>query len=264
MGRRVATVGTMSIRLAANISMLFREHGFADRITAAADAGFPAVECQFPYEVEADVLAARLAQAGVPMIGLNTTPGDRFGSAAVPGLEARFREDFQLALRYAQAMDTRAIHVMSGVPDAPRDAARETFLANLRWAAEVAPADMTLLIEPLNSRDRPGYFVSRSDEVVELLTDLACPNVKVMFDIYHVQIMEGDLITRLARHFDHIGHVQIASVQGRHEPDEGEICLDGVFTALEAQGWGGYVGAEYNPRGDTVGGLGWAEPWLAR
>ena len=254
----------MSIRLAANISMLFREYDFADRIAAAVDAGFPAVECQFPYEVEADVLAARLARSKVPMIGLNTPPGDRFGSAAVPGLERRFREDFERALHYAQAMGTHAIHVMSGVPDAPREQALAVFLTNLRWAAQRAPKGMILLIEPLNSRDRPGYFVSRSDEVVELLAVLACPNVKIMFDLYHVQIMEGDLITRLARHFDHIGHVQIASVPGRHEPDEGEICLDGVFTALEAQGWGGYVGAEYNPRGDTVEGLGWAEPWLAR
>ena len=254
----------MSIRLAANISMLFREYGFADRIAAAADAGFPAVECQFPYEVEADVHAAKLAQAGVPMNGLNTPPGDRIGSAAVPGLEARFREDFQLALRYAQALGTKAIHVMSGVPDAPRDAALATFLANLRWAAEHAPPDMILLIEPLNSRDRPGYFVSRSDEVVDLLAELACPNVKVMFDLYHVQIMEGDLITRMGCHFAQIGHVQIASVPGRHEPDEGEIFLDGVFAALEAKGWGGYVGAEYNPRGDTVAGLGWARPWLSK
>ena len=251
-----------SIRLAANISMLFREHGFADRIDAAARAGFRAVECQFPYDVPAGELAQRLRLAGISMIGINTPAGETFGCAAVPGHEAQFRTEFELALDYAQALGANTIHVMSGVPGVPPEIARPTFFNNLRWASERAPAGITLLIEPLNKRDRPGYFVSRSDEVAGLLAELACPNVKLMFDLYHVQIMEGDLIKRIERHFPIIGHVQIASVPARQEPDEGEIAFDRVFEALCANEWGGWVGAEYNPRAGTVEGLGWARPWL--
>ena len=244
--------------------MLFREHGFADRIAAAARADFRAVECQFPYEVPAVELAQRLKQAGIPMIGINTPAGDTFGCAAVPGREVQFRREFELSLAYAQALGASTIHVMSGVPGVSHDVARRTFLDNLRWASELAPAGVTLLIEPLNTRDRPGSFVSRSDEVAVLLGELACPNVKLMFDLYHVQIMEGDLVARIERHFPIIGHVQIASVPARREPDEGEIAFERVFEALSAAGWGGWVGAEYNPRAGTVDGLGWARPWLAR
>src|SRR5262249_48627262 len=139
------------------------------------------------------------------------------------------------------------------------------FLNNLGKASELAAAHgLTLLIEPLNRRDRPGYFVSRSDEVVMLLQDLACDHVKLLFDLYHIQIMEGDLLRRLERHWPSIGHVQIASVPGRHEPDEGEIAYPAILSDLAHRGWSGYVGAEYNPRRGTAEGLGWAAPWLAR
>ena len=123
---------------------------------------------------------------------------------------------------------------------------------------------MSLLIEPLNAIDRPGYFVSRSDEIVELLGELACDNVKLLFDVYHIQIMEGDLLRRLDRHWAHIGHVQLASVPGRHEPDEGEVAYQAILADLAARGWAGFVGAEYNPRGVTQDGLAWAAPWLRR
>jgi hydroxypyruvate isomerase len=249
------------LRLSANISMLFREVAFADRIAAAAAAGFAAVECQFPYDVPADVLARRLEDAGLPMIGLNTPPGETFGAAALPGQEARFRAEFGQALAYATALRVPAIHVMSGVTGGASEAARRSFVANLRWAADEAPGH-TLLIEPLNTRDRPGYFVSRSDEVAERLAEVDRPNVKMMFDLYHVQMMEGDLTARIDRHFPLIGHVQIASVPGRHEPDLGEVAYERVFEALQARGWAGFIGAEYNPRGETLAGLGWARPWL--
>src|SRR3954452_7480193 len=176
------------IRLAANVSMLFREHAFADRFAAAAEAGFPAVECQHPYEVAAETLARRLKQAGIPLFALNTPAGETFGTAAVPGRAREFREGFELALAYAQALGAGAIHVMSGAPGAGHEAqARTTFFENLRWAAARAgPEGPILLIEPLNTRDRPGYFVSRSDEVVALLEELALDRVKLMFDAYHI------------------------------------------------------------------------------
>lgn len=250
------------IRLSANISMLFREHAFADRIRAASDAGFAAVECQFPYEVPPERLASALARTGLPFISLNTPAGATFGSAAVPGLEAQFRLEFDLALHYARSLGAGAIHVMSGITAGEPAAARETFLANLRWAAMRAGPSIRLLIEPLNSRDRPGYFVSRSDAAVELIECAGAASLGLMFDLYHIQIMEGDLISRLDRHWSHIGHVQIASVPNRREPDEVEIAFAAIFEILSGRGYAGFVGAEYNPRGDTLAGLDWARPWL--
>lgn len=251
----------MPLRFSANISMLFAELPFLDRIAAAAEAGFDAVECHFPYDHPSGEAAARLREAGVPMNGINTRPGDPglFGLAAQPGREAQFAQALEEALAYAQAVGATTIHCMSGVVSRDaRPAARETFLRNMRRASERARGTgVTLLVEPINVHDRPGYFVSRSDEVAELLTTLACDNVKMMFDIYHVQIMEGDLIRRLARHWPLIGHIQFASVPGRREPDEGEIAYAALFDEIAARGWNGFVAAEYNPRGATAHGLGW-------
>jgi hydroxypyruvate isomerase len=254
--------------LSANISMLFPQLPFLQRIGAAAQAGFRAVECHFPYAIPARDVAAELARHGVVMNGINTPPGDpskgEFGVAAVPGQEARFRAEFAQALDCAQALGARMIHVMSGVTGGLTPAARETFLANLTHAsAQAAACNICLLIEPLNNVDRPGYFVARSDDVASLLEELGAPCVKMLFDIYHIQIMEGDLLRRLARHWPHIGHVQLAGVPERHEPDLGEINVGAILTALEERGYEGFVGAEYNPRGDTVAGLTWAKPWLA-
>ncbi len=256
--------------LSANISMLFAEHPFIDRIDAAAAAGFRAVECQFPYAVASGDIAARLAATGLPMNSINTPLGDlsrgEFGFAALPGRESAFREGFERALAYAARLGVGTIHCMSGVPDpAARPAARATFLENLRWAAPLArAAGVELVIEPLNSRDRPGYFVARSDDVVELLAELGEPNVKLLFDVYHLQIMEGDIFRRMERHWPHIGHVQIASVPSRREPDEGELACPAILAELARRGWDRFVGAEYNPRGRTEDGLGWAAPWLKR
>ena len=250
--------------------MLFAEHPFPDRIDAAAAAGFRAVECQFPYSVAASELAARLAATGLPMNSINTPLGDlsrgEFGFAALTGREAAFREGFEKALAYAARLGVGTIHCMSGVPDPDkRTAARATFLDNLRWAAPLArAAGVELVIEPLNSRDRPGYFVSRSDDVVDLLAELGEPNVKLLFDVYHLQIMEGDIFRRMERHWPHIGHVQIASVPSRREPDEGELACPAILAELARRGWDRFVGAEYNPRGRTEDGLGWAAPWLKR
>ncbi len=257
-------------QLSANISMLFAEFAFPDRIEAAAKAGFRAVECQFPYGFAATALRQRLDACGLIMNSINTPMGDaargEFGLAALPGEQRRFRRDFETALDYAMTLGATTVHCMSGAPAADaQPAARATFLDNLLWASQQARAcGVTVVIEPLNTRDRPGYFVSRSDEVVALLETLDCDNVRMLFDAYHIQIMEGDLLTRLRRHWPRIGHVQIASVPGRREPDEGELAFGALLAELDVLGWEAFVGAEYNPRGLTAEGLGWAQPWLHR
>ena len=198
------------------------------------------------------------------LTGLNTQPGDRskgeWGFAGVPGREDQFRRDFAQALSYATALDASVIHVMAGtVAPERKPEALKTYVANLREAARQArPAGITLLLEPLNYRDSPGYLVSRSDELAAVIAEIAEPNVKLLFDIYHVQIMEGDLIKRLEKHRPVIGHVQVAGVPDRAEPDEdNEINVGAIFRALERLGYDGLVGLEYKPRGDTVAGLRW-------
>ena len=255
--------------LSANISMLFPDLPFLARIGAAASAGFRAVECQFPYATPAREVKAELARHDLVMNGINTPQGDpakgEFGMAAVPGAQGRFRDEFEHALAYAAMVGAGTIHVMSGMTSGQTKEARDAFFENFTWASQKARGTgVTLLIEPLNAVDRPGYFVSHSDDVVALLGELGCENVKLLFDVYHIQIMEGDLLRRLERHWPHVGHVQLASVPRRHEPDEGEVAFGAILADLTARGYQGFVGAEYNPRGSTQEGLRWAAPWLAR
>src|SRR3954464_10442884 len=210
----------------ANIALLFPDPPFLDRIDAAKAAGFDKVECHFPYEFPLPVLKERLERAGVALTGLNTQPGDRakgeWGFAGVPGREDQFRSDFAQAVSYATALGAAVIHVMAGiVPEESREAARRTYVSNLRGAArEVAGTGLTLLLEPLNIRDAPGYLVSRSDDLAGIIAEIGAPNVKLLFDAYHVQIMEGDLIRRMEKHRAVVGHFQVAGVPDRAEPDE--------------------------------------------
>jgi hydroxypyruvate isomerase len=248
----------------ANIAFLFPELPFLDRIDAAKKAGFDKVECHFPYEFSILTLRERLDGAGVQLTGLNTQPGDRskgeWGMAGVPGRKDRFRHDFAQAFDYAVALGASVIHVMAGtVAPNERGAALKTYVANLRFAArEAAGSGLMLLLEPLNHRDAPGYLVSRSDDIAEIIGEIGEPNVKLLFDVYHVQIMEGDLIKRLEKHRDVIGHIQVAGVPDRAEPDENnEVNYAAIFRALDRIGYGGLVGLEYRPRGDTVQGLTW-------
>ncbi|MGL4635413.1 MAG: 2-oxo-tetronate isomerase [Beijerinckiaceae bacterium] len=247
----------------ANISFMFMERPFLERIEAAAKAGFPAVECHFPYEHPIPVLKKVLAKAGVRLTGINTAPGDLakgdWGLACDIKRRAEFRAGVKQALKYATALDVPVVHVMAGmVADADRKKARKAYMSNMAWAAdEAAKAGKTIVSEPLNSRDKPGYFISRSDEVVAMIREISRPNLKLMFDCYHVQIMEGDVTRRLESHFDVIGHVQIAAVPTRHEPDEGELDHSHLFKVLTRLGYKGYVGCEYKPRGRTEDGLGW-------
>lgn len=245
----------------ANIGFLFTERPFLERFAAASAAGFDRVECHFPYDHPIALLQERLAEARVRLTGLNTHPGDLttgdFGLAGIPGRETEFRRAFDQAVEYALALDCGMIHVMAGIvaPDA-RAEALQAYRANVQAAARsVAGTGLTLLLEPINQRDRPGYLVSRSDELAGIISEIGEPNVRMLFDCYHVQIMEGDLIRRIERHRDLIGHVQIAAVPSRFEPDEGEIFYPAIFETLRTVGYKGLVGLEYSPRSSTEDGL---------
>jgi hydroxypyruvate isomerase len=252
-------------RFTANLGMLFPERPFLERIDAAGAAGFDKVEVHTPYEFSIPVIRDRLVAAGVALTGLNTRPGapGEFGLAGLPGREAEFREAFDQAVEYALGLGARMIHVTAGLaaPD-ERPAALATYVENVRQAARSAVGTgLILLLEPINQRDRPGYLVSHSDEMAGIIERIGEPNVRMLFDIYHVQIMEGDLTRRMQRHRDLIAHVQVAAIPSRAEPDEGEVSLAGVFRALESIAYGGLIGLEYHPRRRTEDGLGWLDAY---
>lgn len=255
----------MGHRLTANVSFLFEEYPFVDRFDAARSAGFGLVECHFPYDLDVDVLKGRLERAAVRLTGINTPPGNvgagEWGLGGVPGRQSDFIAHIDEALRYAHGLGASTIHVMAGVVKPhERPAARETLLENLQHAAAKARDEgITLLLEPLNQRDKPDYLLGTTDDVAEIIASIGAPNVALLFDIYHVQIMEGDLTTRLERHSDIIGHVQISGVPDRGEPDRSEIALGHILGTLDAIGYAGLIGLEYRPRGPTTAGLGWLE-----
>ena len=262
-------------RFAANLSMLYPEHDFLDRFEAAARDGFQAVEYLFPYEFEARELAARLRVNGLRQVLFNGPPGDweggERGLASLPGREAEFRAGIERALGYADALDCPRIHVMAGLlpAGADRAAAEAVYVDNLRWAAGAARAGgRDLLIEPINTRDIPGFLLNRQDQAHRIVEAVGAPNLKVQMDLYHCQIVEGDVAMKLRRYLPtgRVGHLQIAGVPMRHEPDLGELnhaYLFDVVDEVSAQcGWDGWIGCEYRPRrgavpGGTTDGLGW-------
>ena len=249
------------LRFAANISFLFKELPFLDRFAAAADAGFKLVECHWPYDNSVEALRDRLARAGQSLIMVNTAPGNLdagdFGLGAMPGREADFQAALDQSLHYITALGAKRIHCMAGKVPVTATAHR-TFVDNLRQGADKArDKGVTLLIEPINTRSAPGYFLTRSQQAIDILAEVDRPNVKLMFDVFHLQIMEGDIITRLEKLLPMIGHVQVAAVPSRAEPDEGEINYRAVFDALERIGYDGIVGCEYLPRAGTRDGLVW-------
>jgi hydroxypyruvate isomerase len=252
-------------RFAANLAYLFTERPFIERFAAAAAAGFTAVELQFPYDHAAAAVQAELARYRLAQLGINTPYGrdGEFGLAAVPGRERDFEILFRQALDYVAAIGGRAIHCLAGkVPPEQRPAAERVFVANLgRAAALAAEKGITLLIEPINPRDRPDYFLTRVEHAADVVATVGRPNVKIQFDFYHVQIVGGDLIRRFETHLPLIGHVQIAGVPLRHEPDEGEVSYPAIFAMLDRVGYAGFVGCEYRPRARTEEGLGWARPY---
>ncbi len=250
-------------RFAANLGYLFTERPLLERIAAAAAAGFRAVELQFPYDVPASAVKAAIEKNKLTILGLNTPPGERdgeFGLAAVPGREKDWQVLFARALDYASAIGAIAIHCLAGkVAPEQRPAADRVFIDNLGRAADLAAAkNITLLIEPINGRDRPNYFLNHVEHAADVIAKASKPNIRIQFDFYHVQIVGGDLIHRLEKFLPVIGHLQCAAVPTRHEPDEGEINYPAVFEAVDKSGYKGWVGAEYRPRGRTEDGLGWA------
>lgn len=255
-------------RFAANLSMMYTERPFLERFGAAADDGFDAVEFLFPYDVAPDEIAVRLRAHGLVQALFNLPPGDwsagERGMACLPGREAEFASGLDQAIAYAQATGCRRLHAMAGLVPEGADAAslRATYVANLHHAAHrLAPLGITLLIEPINLRDMPGYYLSRQQQAHDIVAEVGSPHLKVQMDFYHCQIMEGDLTRRLERHFAGVGHVQIAGVPDRHEPDAGEVNFPHLFQRLDELGYDGFVGCEYRPRAGTSAGLGWLRQW---
>lgn len=255
-------------RFAANLSMMFTEVPFLERFGRAAAAGFEAVEFLFPYEHPPEAIAAELARHGLVQALFNLPPGDfakgERGLASLPGREAEFRDGLETALRYARATGCRTLHCMAGLlPSEAERAAREAlYVDNLRYAARrCAEAGITLVIEPINTRDIPGYFLNYQAQARRIVETVGEPNLKLQLDLYHCQIMEGDLLTRLQRHLAGVGHLQIAGVPHRHEPDTGEVNYRWLFDEIDALGYDGYIGCEYRPRGATSAGLGWFAPY---
>ncbi|MGH7066284.1 MAG: 2-oxo-tetronate isomerase [Acetobacteraceae bacterium] len=252
------------VQLAANLSMMFTEVPFLDRFERAAKAGFTGVEYLFPYEFPAPEIAARLREHGQSQVLFNAPPGNwaagERGLAAVPGREAEFREGLSRALDYASALGCRQVHVMAGIlpPGVAHLTAASVYAANLAWAAGAAKsAKVTLLIEPINHRDMPGYFLNTTRQAQDIIAAIGDGAIKLQFDLYHCQITEGDVTRRMAELLPLIAHMQIADVPERHEPGTGEIGWDYVFRRIDTIGYKGFVGCEYRPAAETEAGLVW-------
>ena len=251
-------------RFAANLSMLFTELPFLDRFAAAREAGFTAVEFLFPYAYPAAQIGALLRRHGLELVLHNLPPGDwdagDRGLACDPQRSSAFRASVQQALAYATALGVPRVHCMAGiVPDGVSpQLARATYVDNLHYAAALfAPHGIDVLIEPINTYDMPGYFLTGSRQALDVIADCASPNLFLQYDVYHMQRMEGGLAGTLRAHLPMIKHVQVADTPGRHEPGSGEIAYGELFALLDALGYDGWIGCEYRPANGTVAGLGW-------
>jgi hydroxypyruvate isomerase len=256
-------------KLAANLTMLWNELDFLARFGAAAKAGFKAVEYLFPYAYEkqqlVDLLGKhQLVQALHNLPAGDWAKGDR-GIACQPERRGEFRDGVGKAIEYAQALGCPQLNCLVGIapPAADPDAVRSNLVDNLKFAAaELGKAKLKLLVEPVNTRDIPGFYLCRTGQALELFAEVASPNLWLQYDIYHMQIMEGDLASTIKGNLSKIAHVQIADNPGRNEPGTGEIHHPFLFQLLDQQGYKGYVGCEYKPKGKTDAGLGWAKPYL--
>jgi hydroxypyruvate isomerase len=251
-------------KFAANLTMMFNEVPFLQRFGAARNAGFDAVEFLFPYEHAAEVIAHELQNNRLHNVLFNMPPGDwaagERGMASIRGREAEFREGVARAISYAKLLGTPCLHAMAGLmPEgANRAEHRATFIENLRYAcAETARHGIAVLIEPINTRDIPGYFLNTQADAHAIREEVGAANLKVQMDFYHVQIVEGDIAMKVRRYLPHIGHIQIASVPERNEPDNGEVNYPYLFLLLDELGYDGWVGCEYRPAKATLEGLGW-------
>jgi len=250
-------------RFAANLGHLFTDRPLLDRFGAAAAAGFKIVELQFPYEQPAAAVRQQIERHRLAILGINTPLGPNAapGLAGVPGRESEFDAMFREALDYAVGIGAVSIHCLSGqVPPEQQAEGERVFVANIARAADLAgDKGIGILIEPINRRDRPNYLVHRPEHAAAIIAQVGRPNVRMQFDFYHVQIEGGDLMMRFARHLSVIGHVQVAAVPSRAEPDEGEVNYAAIFDMLDGSNYSGFVGCEYKPRGRTEDGLGWAK-----
>ncbi|NPU69270.1 hydroxypyruvate isomerase [Bradyrhizobium sp. 83012] len=251
-------------RFAANLTMLFNELPFIDRFAAAKAAGFSGVEYLFPYDFDKAELREQLARHGLTQVLHNLPAGNwaagERGIAILPDRVDDFRDGVRRAIEYAKALDCRQLNCLVGI--APDDAdpreLNQVLVRNLRFAATALKAQgIKLLIEPINTLDIPGFFLSRTAQALQLISDVESDNLFVQYDIYHMQIMEGDLARNMQKHLARIAHIQLADNPGRHEPGTGEINYAFLFRHLDAIGYAGWVGCEYKPRAGTVEGLGW-------
>jgi hydroxypyruvate isomerase len=252
-----------AVRFSANLGFLWPELPLLARIEAAAKAGFKAIELHWPYDVPAEAVKASCAQHGMRLLAVNTIVGDpakgEFGLGALPGRERDFQAAVAQSIAYCKGSGATAVHAMAGVvPRERREEAGRVLMRNLSEAADAAAAaGLTLLIEPINPRDKPDYFFATPDDAAEVIWALDRSNVKLLFDAYHVAVACGDVIMRLRRYISIIGHVQIAAVPSRAEPDEGEIAYRFIFAELNELGYDGWIGCEYRPRAGTDAGLAW-------
>lgn len=250
------------MKFSANLGFLWSELPLTDAIRAARKAGFDAVECHWPYDVPTADVDTALQETGLPMLGLNTRRGDveagDNGLAALPERVDEARAAIDEAITYAAAINCNAVHVMAGF--AAGQAAHECFVQNLRYATkQAATHEITILIEPLNSYDAPGYFLNTTTQAVAIIEEINAPDLKLMFDCYHVQLMEGDLTNKLSALLPHIGHIQFAAAPGRGAPGQGEIAFSHIFAHIASLGYDRPLGAEYKPGGPTEPTLGWMQ-----
>lgn len=257
----------MPLNIAANLTMMFNEHEFMDRFAAAARCGFKGVEYLFPYDYPAEDIREQLDTNGLKQVLFDFPAGDWAngdrGIAVQPDRVQEFQDGVQLAVEYAQTIGCKRLTCLAGIPNSDTEAAEETMIRNLQFAADAAkPIGAIVLVEPLNTRDVPGTFVSTSAHGDRIVQATQRENVRLQFDVYHTQIMEGDIATRFSNLLPRIGHIQIADNPGRHEPGSGEINYPFVLNHIANSGYKDWIGAEYIPANNTESGLDWLKQYL--
>ncbi|MEM7170057.1 MAG: TIM barrel protein [Pseudomonadota bacterium] len=255
-------------RFSINVSFMLTDYPFLDRFAVAADLGFRAVDIQFPYDTAPEAIIAKAEAAGVEIVLHNLPAGDRtagdLGLAAIPGREQEFRAGVRKALAYSKLLGNRRVNILAGVvpADVPRESARQTFRENLVYATELfGVAGLTVMIEPANSHDLPGFFLQTAEQAADVIALVGATNLKIQLDLYHCRMMGADPVVELEKYLPLIDHIQFADAPGRHQPGTGEIDFTGAFSAIDRLGYGGWVGAEYSARGALADSLGWMEPY---
>jgi hydroxypyruvate isomerase len=251
------------LRFSANLGFLWSQLPLLERIERAAASGFRAIELHWPYDTSAQAVREACTRHDIILLAANSPIGDarvgESGLAALTGRERDFQQSFDMSLAWCVAAGASAIHVLPGIIDPQHHVmASRTLISNLQWAADLASKyGVTILLEAINQRDKPGYFYSTQAESNAIREECGRANIKLMFDVYHVGVSEGDILTKLAHYLPHIGHIQIAAVPSRAEPDEGEIAYSAIFERIESLGYTGWIGCEYKPRASVEAGLAW-------